>query len=118
MKRRPMLGGYEVKIIPEEGGYVAARFPDFPGIVTGGETPEEALRNAQEALAATLESMQQRKIVPPPPKHKFSGHLNVRLPASMHRALARRAEEEGISLNAALTHLLSEALTAGERRPH
>ncbi len=40
---------FELKIIPEEGRYFAARFPDFPGIVTGGDTPVEALRSGAES---------------------------------------------------------------------
>ncbi len=106
----------EVKIIPQEDGYFAARLPDLPGIITGGDAPEEALRNAQEALTATLDTMRRRKIPPPPPRHKFSGHFNVKVPVSMHRILARSADEEGVSLNALVTHLLSEALVAEEHR--
>ncbi len=42
---------YEFKIIPsEDGDYFAVRFSDFPGIITGGETPENALKNAEETL--------------------------------------------------------------------
>ena len=54
---------YEFNIIPsEEGDYFAVRFPDFPGIITGGKTPEVALKNAEEALEATLAVMKERKI--------------------------------------------------------
>lgn len=34
-----------------------------------------------------------------PPEH-FSGQVNARLPNSLHRALAQRAEVEGLSVNA------------------
>lgn len=110
MRRRTSFEGYEIKITPEEDGYLAARFPDFPGIITGGNTPEEALRNAGEALAVTLEAMRARRIPHPVPKHRFSGQFNVRVPRSLHRALVRKAEEEGVSLNALVTHLLNNAL--------
>jgi antitoxin HicB len=116
MKKTPMLGGYEVRITPEEDGYFAARFPDFPGIITGGDTPEEALRNAQEALSATLETMRKRKITAPAPRHKFSGHFNIRVPVSIHRALVRKADEEGVSLNALVAHLLSKAVAMEARK--
>jgi antitoxin HicB len=111
MKKGVSFEGYEIKVIPEEDGYFAVRFPDFPGIITGGHTPEEALRNAREALAATLETMQARRIPRPTPKHKFSGQFNVRVPRSLHRTLARTAEEEGVSLNALISHLLNSAVS-------
>ena len=66
--KKTLPAEYEVTIIPEEDGYFAARLPDFPGIITGGRTPEEALSNAREALAATLETMRARKIPLPTPK--------------------------------------------------
>jgi len=33
------------------------RFPDFPGIVIGGYSLEEAIKNAQEALELTMDTM-------------------------------------------------------------
>ena len=36
------------------GGYLAI-VPDLPGCMSDGETPEEALRNVQEAIASWLE---------------------------------------------------------------
>lgn len=115
MKKQTLSEGYEVRIIPEEDSYFVARFPDFPGIVTGGDSPDEALRNAQEALTVTLEVMREKKIPLPTPKHRFSGQFNVRVPRSLHRTLAHKAEEEGVSLNALITHLLNTAVTGEER---
>jgi len=118
MRNQASFEGYEIKIIPEIDGYFAARFPDFPGIVTGGASPEEALGNAREALTATLETMKLRRISPPVPKHRFSGQFNVRVPRSLHRILVRTAEEEGISLNALVTHLLTAAVSGGNQASH
>jgi len=39
----------------EDGGYLA-RVPTFPGIVTSGDTPKEALGNGDEAIECLLES--------------------------------------------------------------
>lgn len=38
----------------DEGGGWLATFPDLPGCMSDGETPEEALRNAAEAETAWL----------------------------------------------------------------
>jgi predicted RNase H-like HicB family nuclease len=105
------LLGYEIKIIPDkESGYFAVRFPDFPNIITGGYDLREAIKNAQEALDLTIEMMEKHKIPIPKPKIRFSGQFNVRVPKDLHRELVRKAEEEGVSLNALVTYLLSQSI--------
>ena len=102
---------YEIKIIPDiESGYIAARFPDFPGIVTGGYSLEEAIKNARDALELTIDTMKKHKIPLPKPKTCFSGQFNVRIPRDLHRELVRKADEEGVSLNALVTYLLSQSV--------
>jgi len=103
--------GYEIKIIPaRESGYLAVRFPDFPGIITGGYSLEEAIKNAQEALELTTDAMKKHKVSLPKPKTRFSGQFNVRVPKNLHREFVRKAEEEGVSLNALITYLLSQSI--------
>ncbi len=105
------LLGYEIRLIPDrESGYFAVRFPDFPGIVTGGYSLEEAVKNAEEALEITMETMKKHKVPFPEPKMRFSGQFNVRVPKDLHRQLVRKAEEEGVSLNALITYLLSRSI--------
>ena len=109
--KKENLLGYEIKIIPDrESGYFAVRFPDFPGIMTGGYSLEEAIKNGQEALELTMETMKKHKIPLPKPKTRFSGQFNVRVPKDLHRELVRKAEEEGVSLNAFVTYLLSQSV--------
>ena len=105
------LLGYEIKIIPDkESGYFAVRFPDFPNIITGGYDLREAIKNAQEALEITMETMKKHKVPFPEPRMRFSGQFNVRVPKDLHRQLVRKAEEEGVSLNALVTYLLSRSI--------
>jgi predicted RNase H-like HicB family nuclease len=109
--KKEELLGYEIKIIPDrESGYFAARFPDFPGIVTGGYSLDEAIKKAQEALELTIGTMKKHKIPLPKPKTRFSGQFNVRVPRDLHRELVRKADEEGVSLNALVTYLLSQSV--------
>jgi antitoxin HicB len=42
----------------EDGGGFLATVPDLPGCVSDGETPEEALANVQDAIAAWIEAAQ------------------------------------------------------------
>lgn len=84
----------------EDGGYFAT-IAEFPGCMTEADTwaeTYEMIMDAKEAwIEATLEMGQQ---VPLPQEDlKFSGRLMVRLPQSLHKELALRAEREGTSLN-------------------
>lgn len=45
------------KLPQEEGGYYVVGFPDVPGCLGVGDTREEALADAQEALAACLDAL-------------------------------------------------------------
>ena len=50
---------YPVVVEPltdEDGGGFAASVPDLPGCMSDGETPEEALVNVQDAIAAWIEA--------------------------------------------------------------
>ncbi|MDR0311474.1 MAG: type II toxin-antitoxin system HicB family antitoxin [Acidobacteriota bacterium] len=64
------------------GGFVVT-FPDIPEAITQGETKEEALRMAQEALEAALEFyFEDRRRIPAPSKAK-RGQRVVEIPASL-----------------------------------
>jgi antitoxin HicB len=50
---------YPVKIErlpPEDGGGYLATVPLLPGCMSDGETPEEALRNVQDAISAWIDA--------------------------------------------------------------
>lgn len=49
---------FRVLIEQDEDGVFVAEVPSLPGCVSQGSTREEAIRNAQEAIAAYLESLQ------------------------------------------------------------
>jgi antitoxin HicB len=51
---------------PELGGFTV-QVPDLLGCVTQGETVEEALEHAQEAIAGYIETLLQRGDEVPPP---------------------------------------------------
>lgn len=50
---------YPVLISPlsaEDGGGFLATVPDLPGCMSDGETPQEAVTNVQDAIAAWIEA--------------------------------------------------------------
>lgn len=48
---------FRIRIERDEDGVFVAEVPTLPGCVTQGATREEAVSNAQEAIAAYLESL-------------------------------------------------------------
>ena len=95
------------QLTQEEGGGWLATFPDLPGCMSDGETPEEALHNAAEAETAWLVANKQWG------KAKAAGkpaRLVARLPRSIHRGLQERASEEGVSINTMMVTLLAHGL--------
>jgi len=54
-------------ISPEEGGGCLVTFPDLPGCMSDGETPEEAIREGGDAVRSRLHTMRALgRRVPPP----------------------------------------------------
>jgi len=104
---------YKYTIYPaEEGGYVI-EIPDLPGCISQGETAEEALVMIEDAKRGWLEvSLDQGIKIPEPSRlsSDFSGKFNIRVPRSLHKVLAEKANEENISLNQFILYQLSRGV--------
>jgi antitoxin HicB len=64
---------YPVVVEPlsaEDGGGFLASVPDLPGCMSDGETPEEALRSVQEAIAEWIEEARRLGREVPKPSRK------------------------------------------------
>ena len=62
---------YEVLIGPlseEDGGGFIATVPELPGCMSDGETPQEALENAYDAIVCWMEAAREMGRQVPPPK--------------------------------------------------
>ena len=109
---------YRMEIVEdrEEGGYVVS-YPDLPGCLTCGETIESAVENARDAKRVWLEAALEEGVSIPMPDslEDYSGQFKLRLPRSLHRALAEHYQREGISMNQYCVYLLAknDALHAG-----
>jgi predicted RNase H-like HicB family nuclease len=62
---------YEVRIRPlsaEDGGGFFAEVPELPGCMSDGETPQEALENAYDAITCWMEAAKEMGRQVPEPK--------------------------------------------------
>jgi len=119
-----------------EGGVFGVWFPDFPGVVTGARSQEEAMAKAGDALAQGVEDLafDGRKLPEPtaldevslpegcdfvsffavgvePPDQ--SERVNIYLPKSLIARVDRRAAEIGMSRSSFFGWAVTRALRAG-----
>lgn len=91
---------YRVTWSAEDGEYVGL-CAEFPSLSWLAATPEEAFGGIRVLVAEVVEDMLGHDETPPEPMadRAYSGRFVVRVPPEVHRALAIRAAEEGVSLN-------------------
>lgn len=96
-----------------EGGGWLITWPDLPGCMSDGETPEEAIDNGRDAFKAWM-SVRQKNLKLSAPKPTVSAakpaRFVLRTPKSLHARLAAKAEEEGVSINTLVTAFIAESL--------
>ena len=85
----------------EEDGVYIARCLEFPSLLAHGESPEAALAELRGVVAVVVQDIAADGEVLPEPlgARAYSGKLVLRLPKDLHRGVAIRAAEEGVSLN-------------------
>ncbi len=106
---------YEIrlkKLSEEDGGGWFAEIPQLPGCMSDGESPDEALRNLNDAKQVWIETNLElgRAIPEPTSPEDFSGQLRVRMPKSLHRALSEKAKDENVSLNQLIIYHLAKGV--------
>lgn len=98
----------------EDGSGYLIEYPDLPGCISDGETPEEAIANGRDAVKSYLSSCRKYGDKVPAPGRSTSGQWRQRVPKSLHSRLVTRAEQEGVSLNTLVTAMIAEGL--GKRK--
>lgn len=102
---------YTVEVKYDEDGYFA-RVVELPGCMTWADTIEELWPMVEDAKSAWIEDALEDGDPVPEPRdlEDYSGRVLLRMPKSLHRDLARRAEEDGVSLNQFMTTSLGRVV--------
>jgi len=102
---------YRIEIVKDEaeGGYVLS-IPELKGCLTCADNLEKGMEMLEDAkkqwLTAALESGYE--IPEPNTQESYSGQFKLRLPKSLHKELAEKSKQEGISMNQYCLYLLSK----------
>lgn len=91
---------YRVTWSPEDGEHVGLCV-EFPSLSWLAASPEKALSGIRKVVSTVVKDMQSsgEDVPQPMADREYSGKFQVRVPPAIHRALAMRAAEEGVSLN-------------------
>jgi predicted HicB family RNase H-like nuclease len=83
---------------------------EFPSLSWLAATPETALKGIRKVVAEVVDDMHEHGEEPPESiaSRHYSGKFMVRVPPEVHRDLAIRAAEAGISLNRLASMKLSK----------
>jgi len=85
----------------EEDKLHIARCLEFPSLAAHGSTIEAALKEIEKVVEESISWMREENEEIPEPfgLKKYKGNLTLRVPAEVHRKLAIKSAEEGVSVN-------------------
>lgn len=98
------------RVVDTDGDYYEARIRELPDLTEYADSAIEAYDLAIDAISTVAKIFAEKgKKMPPPIESddEYSGRVTLRLPKSLHRALAEEAAEEDVSLNQHLVNVLS-----------
>jgi antitoxin HicB len=107
---------YSAEIKHDEDGWFA-KVVELPGCMTWADTFEELGPMIEDAKRGWIEDALEHGDPVPEPRstEDFSGKVNLRMPKSLHRDLARRAQEEDVSLNQLMVATLARSVGSHNR---
>ena len=99
---------YRVTWSEEDREYVGL-CAEFPSLSWLESSQEKALAGVRKLVKDTVADLKKNKEAVPEPlsTHSYSGKFMVRVPPEVHRALAMKAAESGVSLNRLVSSKLS-----------
>jgi predicted HicB family RNase H-like nuclease len=91
---------YRIEWSEEDQVYIG-RCLEFSGLAAHGDSSEAALKEIKTVVNESIKWLaEDNKLIPEPlGMKKFKGSLSLRVPPELHRKLAIKSAEEGISIN-------------------
>ena len=91
---------YRIEWSEEDGAHVA-RCLEFPSLAAHGPTPARALQQIKLVVQESLAWLQEEgeEIPPPLGSRHYKGNLTLRVPPDVHKQLAIKSAEQGVSIN-------------------
>jgi antitoxin HicB len=98
------------KIEDDGEKYWIAEVVELPGCKSHGSTVSEAVKNVEEAKRDwIMDGLKRGEEIPLPiERERFKGKTLLRMPRSLHRALALIAQAESVSLNQLIVNILAK----------
>ena len=101
---------YKIEVLKaEEGDGYVLHCPELKGCVTCADTIQQGFEMIEDAKKCWFTACIEDDIPIPEPSGigEYSGQFKLRMPKSLHKTLADRSRQEGISMNQYCLYLLS-----------
>ena len=101
---------YRVEVLKaEEGEGYVLHYPELKGCITCADTIQQGFDMIEDAKKCWFTACIEDNIPIPEPSQfeDYSGQFKLRMPKSLHKTLAERSRQEGISMNQYCLYLLS-----------
>lgn len=91
---------YRVEWSEEDSSHIA-KCIEFPSLTAHGKKSKDALSEIEKVVFSSLSWMMENgeEIPEPLSVKQFKGHLSLRVTPEIHRSLALKSAEEGVSIN-------------------
>jgi predicted HicB family RNase H-like nuclease len=102
MEKNNLIDKYTYRVEwSEEDKVHVARCLEFPSLMAHGNTAGKALAEIEKVVTESVMWMEEEKEPIPEPfgLKKFKGNLTLRVPSEVHKQLAMKSAEEGVSVN-------------------
>jgi predicted HicB family RNase H-like nuclease len=111
--RGPDISRYSVVVAwsDEDDEYVATS-PEWPDLSWLGASEPEAIRGLRTVIGEAIQVLAEQGSSIPATRAQpaYSGQIRLRMPKSLHQAMAARADQEGVSLNTLALSYLSRGV--------
>jgi predicted HicB family RNase H-like nuclease len=102
MEKNSLIDKYTYRVEwSEEDKVHVARCLEFPSLMAHGNTSGKALIEIEKVVTESIKWLEEEKEPIPEPfgLKSFKGNLTLRVPSEIHKKLAIKSAEEGVSVN-------------------